>query len=178
MFPLSPRRSSRGFTLIELLIVMAIVAILVATAMAAYGTYRVRGLEAAAVSALSAINQAQFAFMQTCGRHNYAPTLASLGTAPPGSESAFLSPDLAASDPLEKSEYLIEMRGTPAIDAELACTGVAPLSSYIVTADPLRPSTGARYFATNTDRFIYGDAVTFREDMPDTGAPGHGTEVK
>jgi prepilin-type N-terminal cleavage/methylation domain-containing protein len=171
-------RSVRGFTLIELLIVMAIVAILVAITLAVHTHARIRGIEAAAVSSLTAINQAQFSFMQTCGKQRYAPTLMSLGVMPQGYDAAFLSPDLTASDPLVKAEYVIEMRGTPAAEGELTCTNEAPLTSYIVTADPLRPESGAKFFGTNTDRYIYADAVTFKEDMPDTGAPSHGMEVK
>jgi prepilin-type N-terminal cleavage/methylation domain-containing protein len=181
-FPVSDRipssRSSTGFTLIELLIVMTIVAILVSLALAVHSHARARGIEAAALSALTAINQAQFAYMQTCGKQRYAPTLVSLGVVPPGYSAAFLSPDLTASDPLLKSEYVIAMRGTPASEGELTCTNEAPLTSYMLTADPLRPESGAKFFGSNTDRAIYADAVTFREDMPDTGAPEHGTEVK
>jgi type IV pilus assembly protein PilA len=175
--PLAPRCST-GFTLIELLIVMAIVAILVSLALAVHRHARARGLEATALSTLTAINQAQFAYMQTCGKQRYAPTLVSLGVVPPGYTSAFLSPDLTTSDPLLKGEYVFAMRGTPASEGELTCTNEAPLTSYIVTADPLRPESGAKFFATNTDRVIYADTVTFHEDMPDTGAPQHGTEVK
>jgi prepilin-type N-terminal cleavage/methylation domain-containing protein len=171
-------RSARGFTLIELLIVMAIVAILTSVAFAVYRHARARGVEASAISALTAINQAQFAFMQTCGNQHYAPTLVSLGTAPPGTTDPFLSPDLTQADPLVKSDYVIALRGTPSIDVDRTCTDVAPLSSYALTADPLRPESGARFFGTNTDRYIYVDTVTFSEDMPEAGAPEHGTEVK
>jgi prepilin-type N-terminal cleavage/methylation domain-containing protein len=171
-------RSSGGFTLIELLIVMSIVAILVSMALAIHRNARTRGIEASAISALTAINQAQFAYMQTCGKQRYAPTLVSLGVVPPGFSAAFLSPDLTASDPLMKSEYVIEMRGTPATEGEQTCTNEVPLTTYVITADPLRPDSGAKYFGTNTDRYIYADAVTYREDMPETGAPEHGTEVK
>jgi type IV pilus assembly protein PilE len=75
---------SRGFTLIELLIVVAVVGILLAIAMAGQRYARVRGGEAAAISALQAINQAQTSFSITCGNQRYAPTLSSLGVPVPG----------------------------------------------------------------------------------------------
>lgn len=168
----------KGFTLIELLIVIAIVGILAAVAMAGYRHARVSGSEAAAIVGLKAINQAQFAFSQTCGNQRYSPTLAGLGVPHPTSGQAFLSPDMTI-DPLVKSGYLYVMTGTQAPDAPQTCNGLMPVSTYKVTADPTAPGiSGVRYFATNTDRVIFADTVTFTEDMPETGAPGHGTEVK
>jgi type IV pilus assembly protein PilA len=171
-------RDARGFTLIELLIVISIVGVLVSMAMGMYRHARVRGGEATAVATLQAINQAQFAFAQACGDQRYAPTLTSLATPMPTTGQGFLSPDLAA-DPLLKSGYTFAMAGTVVTDAGLSCTGVLPVVSYQVTADPDRPGlSGIRYFATNTDRVVYEDAATFTVNMPETGAPGHGREIK
>ena len=173
------RSSSAGFTLIELLVVLAIVALLGSAAMVGYRQARIRGAEAAAVAALNAINQAQFTYMQSCGRQRYAPTLVALGTPAPGHESGFLSPDLAVSDPLPKSGYLIQLSGTQATEGDQTCTGLVPLDRYRLTADPLTPgSTGNRYYGTNTDRVIYSDTVSFADDMPESGAPGHGAEIR
>lgn len=173
------RSGSRGFTLIELLIVMAIVGVLAAIGVAGYRLVRVRAAEAAAISALTAINQAQFAFAQTCGNQKYSPTLAGLGVPAPTTGKAFLSPDLTV-DPVSKSGYQIMMTGTslPA-DAAKTCNDLTPASSYAVTADPVTPGvTGLRFFGTNTDRVIYSDTATFAGEMPETGAPGHGAELK
>ena len=54
------------------------------------------------------------------------------------------------------------------------------MESYQVTADPVRPGlSGIRYFATNTERILYVDATkTFAPDMPETGPPAHGAEMK
>ena len=50
--------------------------------------------------------------------------------------------------------------------------------TYQVTADPVVPGvTGLRYFATNTDRVLYRGRGEFTNNMPETGAPGHGREV-
>ena len=168
-----------GFTLVELLVVLTVVALLATMAMVGYRHARVRGAEAAAVGALNAINQAQFAYMQSCGKHRYAPTLVALGTPIPGHETGFISPDLAVSDPLQKSGYLIQLSGTPSTEGEQTCTGLIPLDRYRLTADPLTPgATGNRYYATNTDRVIYSDTQSFIDHMPETGAPGHGAEIR
>ena len=171
--------SSAGFTIVEILIVMAVLGIV--TSLAVIGTRhaRVKAAETTAVGALRTINQAQFAFKTACGKQSFAPTLVSLGTAPPGSESAFLSPDLTQSDPLQKSGYQFQMGGTPNQDVGLTCTGVVPLSGYFLTADPLTPGhSGIRAFGTNADRLIFGDVATYVENMPESGAPGHGVEIR
>jgi len=167
-----------GFTLVELLIVIAIVGVISALAMVGYRYARISGSEASAVAGLVAINQAQFVFSQTCGDQRYSPTLAGLGAPAPSTGQAFLSPDMTV-DPLVKSGYLYVMSGTAALDARPACNGVIPVTTYKVTADPTMPGVaGLRFFATNTDRVIYADTATFTENMPETGAPGHGSEVK
>jgi hypothetical protein len=38
--------------------------------------------------------------------------------------------------------------------------------------------SGNRFYGTNTDRVVYEDMKTFRDDMPEIGAPGHGAEIK
>ncbi len=147
--------------------------------MVGYRQARIRTAETSTVSALNAINQAQFLFMQTCGKNRYAPTLAALGTPIPGYEHGFISADLAVSDPLEKSGYLIALTGTPSTDGDQTCTGQVPLDRYRLAADPLSPGvTGKTYFGTNSDRVIYSDVASFLEDMPESGAPGHGAEIK
>lgn len=170
-------RDARGFTLVELLMVIAIVAILASMVLIAYRQARIRANETSAVSALESISQAQFAFFQTCGGQRYAPSLASLGVAVPGG-SAFLSPDLTAGDQVAKAGYVIQMGGTADLDARPACNGAAVASGYQVSADPVVPgSTGTRFFGSNVDRAIYEDLSTFFGNMPETGAPSHGTEI-
>ena len=172
-------RRSAGFTLVELLIVMAIVAVLAALAVAGYRHARVTAAEGAAIAALQAINQAQFTFSQTCGNQKYSPTLAGLSVPHPQTGSAFLSPDMAM-DPVEKSGYTFTMEGPPPEDFMVqSCNGLVPVTAYRVTAEPGSPGlSGVRYFATNVDRVIFADTATFKEDMPMTGAPGHGSEIR
>jgi len=171
--------SERGFTLIELLIVLAIVGLIAGVAMAQYRTVRVRGNEVAAIAALHAIGQAQFAFAQSCGNQRYAPTLVALGTPMPTTGNAFLSPDMTVADPLVKSGYTFVLGGTAVTDNGLTCTGVTPVASYQVSADPVNPGiSGMRFFGTNTDKAIFEDTATFAGNMPETGNPGHGIELR
>ena len=96
----------------------------------------------------------------------------------PTTGQAFLSPDLGM-DPLVKAGYVFTLSGTVVTDGGQACNGVPLVESYQVTADPERPGlSGIRYFATNTDRVLYEDAETFTGNMPESGPPAHGTEMK
>jgi prepilin-type N-terminal cleavage/methylation domain-containing protein len=168
-----------GFTIVEILIVMAVLGIISSLAVIGVRHARIRTAETAAVAALGTINRAQFSYMQSCGKQSYAPTLVSLGTPPPGSDTAFISPDLALSDPLQKSGYLFQMTGTTHPDAIAGCNGGVTLSSYALTADPATPGhSGMRSFGTNTDRVIFGDEATYTGNMPESGAPGHGVEIR
>ena len=171
-------RCCRGFTLIELLIVVAIVGILASISMGIYFHARIQGDEASAIATLGAVNQGQFAFAQACGNQHYAATLASLAAPMPTTGSAFISPDLAV-DPLLKSGYQFAMGGTP-LNLELkSCTGEALLEHYWVTAEPMRPGPlGRPFFGTNSDRAVFADGASFAGNMPETGAPPHGSELK
>jgi prepilin-type N-terminal cleavage/methylation domain-containing protein len=171
--------NASGFTLIELLVVMAIVAVLASAATAGYRQSKIRAAETSALTSLNALNQAQFVYMQSCGKQRYAPNLVALGTPLPGETHAFVSADLAEADPLVKSGYVVEMTGTPATEGEQTCTGAVPLEHYRITADPINPGiSGRSYYGTNTDRVVYEDLASFHDDMPETGPPGHGTEIK
>jgi type IV pilus assembly protein PilA len=173
-----PVGGTRGFTLVELLIVIAIIGLLASIGMAVHRHARVRGGEASAITSLEAINQAQFAFAQACGQQRFAATLAALGTPMPTTGQGFLSPDMAA-DPLTKSGYLFTMTGTPVRDDSLTCLGQAGVETYQATADPVTPGvSGSRFFGTNIDRVLYEDQVTFTGNMAESGAPGHGVELK
>ena len=174
----SARARERGFTLVELLIVFAIVCVLTSLAAAGYRHFRAKAGEAVAVAGLQTINQAQFAFAQTCGNQRYSPTLTGLGTPIPTTGRAFISPDMAA-DPVVKNGYQFVLAATPTPDGPTACNGITTVPAYQVTADPTSQGvSGINFFATNTDRVVYADSATYAGNMPETGAPGHGVEVK
>ena len=172
-------RSDSGFTLIELLVVMVIVALLASMAVFGYRHARIRSAEASAVATLTTINRGQFMFMQSCGRQRYAPTLLALASPAPGDQHGFISADLGVPEGLQKSGYFFHLTGTAATEGEQTCTGAVPLDRYRLTADPLnRGVSGNHAYGTNSDRIIYEDLASFFEDMPETGPPGHGTEIK
>jgi Tfp pilus assembly protein PilE len=161
------------------MLVLAIIGILATISIANYSHARLRGTEAATIGALSAINRAQFAFMQTCGRQKFAPNLTSLGKLNPGTTAPFLSPDLTAADEVEKSGYRIQMAGTQVLEAITTCTGDTPVESYQVTADPIAEgNTGKRYFGTNGTLVIYESPESLKGKMPETEAPPTGQEIK
>ena len=167
-----------GFTLVELLIVFCIICILASVAAAGFRHSRAKAGEAVAVAGLQTINQAQFAFAQTCGNQRYSPTLAGLAKPAEMTGRAFISPDMAA-DPVIKNGYQFVLGAATVLDAPTACNGVTTVPSYQITADPTSLGvSGVQFFATNTDRVVYADSATFAGNMPETGAPGHGVEVK
>jgi prepilin-type N-terminal cleavage/methylation domain-containing protein len=172
-------RNARGFTLVELLIVITILAVLLSLAVASYRHARIRGSETAAVAALTAINQAQYSYMATCGNQRFAPHLTSLGRPNPGTQAPYLSPDLTVADEILKSGYVIRMSGTEVTDPAQTCTGETPVVGYQVTADPANPgTTGLRFFGTNVDLVVYENLETFNGKMPELGPPKLGQEVR
>lgn len=173
------RRPADGFTLMELMIVMALIAILLSVAFARYQNAEAVGNEASAMASLRTIAKAQWEFAQTCGNQRYATSLTALGRAVPSTGQAFLSPDLTLADKVQKSGYLIQMAAAPLEDTPPACNGAPVAAGFAATADPLRPGqSGSRFFGINASRVLYEDKATFTGNMPDSGAPGHGQELR
>jgi prepilin-type N-terminal cleavage/methylation domain-containing protein len=169
-----------GFTLAELMIVIAIIAILLAMAFNEYRGMQTKGNEASALASMRSITTAQWQFALTCGRTKYAATLDALGQPVPQTGHAFLSPDLAQPNRFEKSGYTFQMTAKPLDTVAPACNGAAVADAYAATADPARPGlTGRVFYGANSDRIIFTDEEkTFTGNMPETGAPQHGVELK
>ena len=171
-------RDSRGFTLIELLLVMLILGILLTISLANYRQARLRGSEASAIVSLSAINQAPYRYIQTCGNQKFAPRLTALGKPNPGTSAPYLSPDLTGADEVIKSGYRIMMEGTEVLEPVQTCSGDTPVEAYHVTADPVAAgTTGNRYPGTNLSLVIYEGLESFVDKIPDTGPPQTGQEI-
>ena len=169
-----------GFTLIELMIVIAIIGILLAMAFTEYRGMQAKGNEASALASMRSITVAQWQFALTCGRTKYAATLDALAQPVPQTGHAFLSPDLAQPGSFEKSGYVFQMIAKPLDTVGPACNGAAVADGYVVTADPAKPGlTGRVFYGVNGDRIIFSDQEkTFSGNMPETGAPQHGVELK
>ncbi len=84
--------------------------------------------ETSAIGSLTAINQAQFAFTQTCGNQKFAPSLPSLGKPNPGTDRRVSESRSDGADEVDKSGYRIAMDGTEVAERwPLTCTGETPL---------------------------------------------------
>ena len=175
-----PASSDAGFTLVELMVVMAIIGILLAIAFSEYRGMKARGNDASALASLRSIAVAQAQFSMTCGNMKYATTLPALAQPIPSTGLAFLSPDLTEADSFEKSGYVFQMASKPLDGVPPGCNGSPLGEGYAATADPARPgTTGHHYYGVNRDRVLYiDDEQTFTGNLPESGPPPHGSEVK
>jgi Tfp pilus assembly protein PilE len=162
------------------MIVLAVIGTLLAIAFNQYRGMQARGNEASAIGSLRAIAAGQWEFALTCGNMKYATVLPDLAKPVPSTGEAFLSPDLTVAETFEKSGYVLKMVAKPLDDGRTACNGAPVADGYAATADPVRPGvTGQYYYGVNADRVIYVDeAGTYTENLPETGAAGHGSEVR
>lgn len=130
---------------------------------------RVEGNEASAKGSVRAILSAQFTFASVCGRNFYARTLPTLGR--PGTDgSAFLSPDLAASDTVETSGYRVWIEAEAAPDAPATCNGEpagVTAKTFVVRAEPVRDGEGLFFAARDDGRLFQGGRrIQFVDGVP------------
>ena len=174
-------RKTNGFALIDLIFTIGIIGVLCTIALPRLLLAKQSAGAASAIGSLRAISSGQLTFALTCGGGFYSPSLTVLGTLPPGSNAAFLSPSLTSADTVEKSNYTIQLSATPYALAPASCNGLAAGaagSAFKAGADPVDPVNNFRYFATNANALIFEDTATLFAAMPEQGGPGAGHMLK
>ena len=150
-------RTDRGFSMLELLIVLAIISIIAAFAVPRLLRARATANEASAIAGLRAVASAQDVYIQSCGKGGFATSLVILGTPPPGSPIAFLSPDMTMSTTPIKSGFTFTMTaGAGATPTATDCNGQPTQSTFYGTAVPQAFGVGgSRSFAINANHAIW-----------------------
>lgn len=168
------RFQERGFTLIEMIVVVGLLGVLLAIAVPGLQRARQAGNEGAAIGSLRAVASAQQMYAATCASGYYAPSLTVLGTPPPGA-LPFISPDLGAADPVEKSGFTFTVGSSigPAAAAPISCNGTAAGSStggYYALATPTL-GAGTHAYGVNGLGTIYFAQQMAPLAMTDMSAP-------
>jgi len=172
-------RSSSGFALIDLLFVTGIIGILCGIALPRLMQAKGSAQSASAIASLRVIGSAQVAFAITCGSGFYAPDLKSLGKAPGGIGSGFLTGELGSANVVVKSGYTVQVSSTVFGGAPDTCNalGVGKTGlAYKAGADPVDPNN-LRYFAINAGNTIWEDSGSLFAAMPEAGNPGAGNPL-
>jgi hypothetical protein len=126
------------------------------------------------------VSSAEKTFALTCGSGFYAPSLTVLGTAPGGSNEAFISPEMGAADTVQKSSYTFRLEGEPYDGAPPSCNGLLSgetSQGFKAGADPTEP-TNPRFFGLNASAQIYEHNETLFDDMPEVGDPPIGAVLE
>jgi type II secretory pathway pseudopilin PulG len=170
-------RKADGFALIDILFVCAMMGILSTIALPRMLMARQSAGAASAIGSLRTIHSSQLTFALTCGAGFYAPNLTTLGRAPAGSREAFISPNLATSNTVTRSGYVIEVDGSAFAGAPASCNGLAggeAAQGWKAYADPTG-TDNTRYFGTNVNGSIWEHSGTLSAAIPEVGDPvvGH-----
>lgn len=169
-------RKADGFALIDILFVCAIMGVLMSIALPRMLMARQSAGAASAIGSMRTIHSAELTFALTCGAGFYAPNLTTLGRAPVGSREAFISPNLATSNTVSRSGYIMQVDGTPYPGAPGSCNGLGmgeAAQGWRAFADPVG-SDNKRFFGTNVNGAIWEWNSTLAPVIPEVGEPGSG----
>jgi type II secretory pathway pseudopilin PulG len=172
--------NQRGFALLDLVFVCGLMGVLTSIAMPRMLQAKQTAGAAAAIGALRAITSGQLSYAFTCGSGFYAPSLSTLGTAPPGTNDAFVPPQLGHDDIVNVSGYRVQLEGTAVPSAPGSCNGLdvgEGAQGFKAGADPLE-MPNKRFFATNAMITIYEDVESLWADMPENGEPAEGHPIQ
>ena len=172
-------RDSRGFAIVDLLFTCGIIGILAAIGIPRFAVAKNAASAGSAIGSLRVIISAELSFAISCGGGFYAPSLTALGTAPPGSATAFIFDDLGNADIVGRPGYNIELTATPVPVSPGSCNGIAAgqlgqgFRAGATAIDPANP----RSFATNANGVIWEDPAPLFPIMPDFGEPATGQPI-
>jgi len=169
-------RKADGFALIDILFVCALMGVLMSIALPRMLMARQSAGAASAIGSMRTIHSAELTFALTCGAGFYAPNLTTLGRAPAGSREAFISPNLATSNTVSRSGYIMQVDGTPYPGAPGSCNGLGmgeAAQGWRAFADPVG-SDNKRFFGTNVNGAIWEWNSTLGPVIPEVGEPGSG----
>ncbi len=166
-------RKAQGFALIDLVFVCGIIGLLSSIALPRMLQAQQAAGASSAIGSLRTIGSAELTFALTCGSGFYAPNLTALGTPPPGSRDAFISPTLSAGNTVIRSGYIFQLEGLPYEGSPSACNNPNPgetTQGFKAGADPVGAGN-ERFFAINANGSIYEHTAPLFADMPELGEP-------
>jgi type IV pilus assembly protein PilA len=175
-------RQAHGFALIDLIFVCGIIGLLASMATPRLLLAKAAAGSASAIGSMRAINSAELSYALSCGNGFYAPNLTTLGTAPPGSNEAFIGAGLGTADIVNKSGYTFQLEATAFAGAPAACNGLGAGMAgqgFRAAADPAAAGIGnPRFFSTNSTGTIFEDVASLWAVMPEVGEPASGHPIR